>query len=356
MDTAPEKWTDLMGMGRDPWPRIWIRRAITIPLYFVCWALLLGSIPVLLPLAAVLDLARRSRFALVRMLAFLLLYFTFEAVGIVASLLLWLIGGPWISSNVERYLRWNFWLQCGWARVLAGGAFKIFSLRLDVEGQEDYRGRPLLLFTRHVSTADTVLPALLIAIPQGVILRYVIKRELLADPCLDIVGNRLPNCFVRRGSGDTRRELRAIERLMQDLRPGHGILMYPEGTRFTGRKRERVLRRLEESGDRQALERALSMPLVLPPRLAGSLALLENNPGADAVFCIHTGFESTMSMAQLWRGDLVGGRVRVSFWRVPYESIPRGREALSDWMWDQWEKVNASLQKWRDTPIHSPEG
>ena len=29
-------------------------------------------------------------------------------------------------------------------------------------------------------------------------LRYVLKRELLWDPCLDIVGQRVPNIFVDR--------------------------------------------------------------------------------------------------------------------------------------------------------------
>ena len=34
-------------------------------------------------------------------------------------------------------------------------------------------------------------------------LRYVLKHELRWDPCLDIVGWRLPNAFVRRGAQDT---------------------------------------------------------------------------------------------------------------------------------------------------------
>jgi 1-acyl-sn-glycerol-3-phosphate acyltransferase len=342
-----ENWTELMGMGRDPWHKLWARRAITLPSYWIVFALLLASFPFLFPLAVITDLLRRSRLALTRMLTFLLLYFAVEVFGMVASFVLWLVGGPWVSSNRERYLMWNFRLQCLWARALAGGAFWIFSLRLDVDGLEDYRDRPILLFTRHVSTADTVIPALLIGIPQRVMLRYVIKRELLADPCLDIVGNRLPNYFVRRGSGHTDKELHAIRRLMEDLRPGHGVLMYPEGTRFTRSKRDRILAKLEEQGDQAELQRARSMPLVLPPRLPGSLALLENNKGADAVFCIHTGFESTMSMAQLWRGDLVKTWVRVRFWRIPCEDIPTGREALSGWMWDQWARANASLQEWR---------
>ncbi len=338
-----------MGLWRDPWRRMWARRAVTIPLYFAAFALFLALFPVLAPLAAITDLVRRSRFALLRMLVFLLLYFSFEVFGILASLFLWLVGGPWVSSDTERYLRWNFKLQCLWAHALAGGAFRIFSLRLDVEGLEDYSDRSILLFTRHVSTADTVLPALLITVPQGVMLRYVIKRELLADPCLDIVGNRFPNYFIRRGSGQTDKELAAIKLLTEDLRPGHGVLMYPEGTRYTKKKRERILQRLEEAGDKEALDRARAMPLVLPPRLPGSLALLEANPGADAVFCIHTGFESTMSMAQLWRGDLVKTWVRVKFWRVPFDDIPKDRDALSTWMWDQWAEANACLQAWRDS-------
>ena len=87
--------------------------------------------------------------------------------------------------------------------------------------------------------------------------------------------------------------------------------MYPEGTRFSATKRERILKRLEASGDRDAVLRLRDMPHVLPPRLGGSLALLERNEGADAVFCVHTGLESTTSITQLWSGGLVGSRVRV---------------------------------------------
>jgi 1-acyl-sn-glycerol-3-phosphate acyltransferase len=342
------KWTDLMGVGRDPWPRLWGRRAVTIPLYFILSGLMIGASPVLFPLAVLVDASRSAHWALVRMLAFLLLYLICEVIGILASLALWLLGGPLFSRDVEGYLMKNFHLQCWWAHTLAGGAFRLFSIRLEVEGLPDLRHRPVLLFARHASTADTVLPALLIEVPQRIMLRYIIKRELLLDPCLDIVGNRLPHYFVRRGSGQGAKEIEAIARLMDDLSPGQGVLMYPEGTRFTAAKRERILKRLEMSGDQEALRRARSMTHVLPPRLGGSLALLERNEGADAVFCAHTGLESTTSMGRLWRGDLVGARVRVRFWVVPFEEIPKGREALSTWFWDEWAKVNAFLEDSRE--------
>jgi len=41
----------------------------------------------------------------------------------------------------------------------------------------------------------------------------VLKRELLADPCLDIVGNRLPNHFLDRHATDSGPELAALPRV-----------------------------------------------------------------------------------------------------------------------------------------------
>jgi len=343
--TGGKKWTELMGLGRDPCRRLWARRSVTIPLYFILCGLMLSLTPVLFPLALIVDALRSSKWAFVRMIVFLLLYFVCEVLGILASFMLWLLAGPYVSQDVERYLRKNFALQCWWARTLAEGAFKLFSVRLEAEGLRDFRGRPILLFVRHASTADAVLPAMLIGVPQKIMLRYIIKRELLVDPCLDIVGHRLPNYFVRRGSGEGAKEIETIAQLMYDLSPGQGVLMYPEGTRFTAAKREGILKRLEGSGDRDAVRRAREMPHVLPPRLGGSLALLERNEGADAVFCVHTGLESTTSIGQLWRGGLVGSRVRVRFWVVPFEEIPKGRKALSDWLWAEWAKVNAFLEE-----------
>ena len=36
--TGRKKWTELTGLGRDPWRRLWGRRAITIPLSEWLWA------------------------------------------------------------------------------------------------------------------------------------------------------------------------------------------------------------------------------------------------------------------------------------------------------------------------------
>ena len=93
----------------------------------------------------------------------------------------------------------------GWRAV--PGAQRIFGITIEVEGTDELRDGPIIVFLRHSSVADTLLPAVFIANPNGLKLRYVLKHELLWDPCLDIVGNRLPNSFVRRGSGDSYRVL-----------------------------------------------------------------------------------------------------------------------------------------------------
>ncbi|MDC0708578.1 hypothetical protein POL68_08865 [Stigmatella sp. ncwal1] len=45
-------------------------------------------------------------------------------------------------------------------------------------------------------------------------LKYVLKRELLWDPCLDVVGRRLPNVFVERSGDRGKAEIEAVATLV----------------------------------------------------------------------------------------------------------------------------------------------
>ncbi len=320
--------------------RTWLRRLITVPLFLLLAALLVVALPVLGPAAAVVDVYRRRGWATVRCLAFFAVYLLCEAFGIAASAALWLSGGPWTGRDQRAYLQANFRLQCWWARALFHGAERIFGMRTTVEGDEAVARGPFLLFLRHASVGDTVVPASFISARHGIMLRYVLKQELLWDPCLDIVGNRLPNYFVRRGSGDSSREIAAVQHLLDDLGPRDGVLIYPEGTRFTPAKRAQVLARLAADGDAQLHARAATLRHVLPPRLGGPLGLLAANPGADVVFCAHTGFEGAGTFNDLLNGSLVHQSIRVCFWRVPFADIPRQREAQIDWLYAQWRAID----------------
>jgi 1-acyl-sn-glycerol-3-phosphate acyltransferase len=319
----------------------WLRRALSISLYAGLWAVLLLASPALVALTAALDLARGRPWPTLRCFAFFFLYLSCEVAGIAASFALWLARGPWTGTDAASYHQANFILQCWWARRIFRGAERIFAMTTRVEGGELVAGGPFLLFLRHASVGDTVLPANFVSDRYGIRLRYVLKRELLWDPCLDIVGNRLPNCFVRRDSPDSRREIAAVKRLAENLGRRDGVLIYPEGTRFSPAKRARVLERLAREGDAKQLEYARSLHAVLPPRPGGALGLLEAAPDADVVVCAHAGLERAASLAQVWRGELLHGTIRVRFERVPRSAIPAARAARAEWLRARWQELDA---------------
>ena len=314
--------------------QIWIRRALSISLYVILCLWFVVTLPVLLLLAFLVDLVRRKSWVLCRCVVFFTFYFCCEVAGILASFFLWLAN--LFVRDAEQFLSWNFALQRCWANALAQGCQKIFGLRLAVEGRDELTRGPVIVFARHVSAADSLLPAFFIANPNGIRLRYVLKRQLLWDPCLDIVGNRLPNCFVRRDAG----EAYIVNRLMTNLSPRDGVIIFPEGTRFTKAKRTNILERLKAKGETQLYEKASLLQHTLPPRLGGALTLLSRNESADVIFCAHAGFDSVLDLRDFLNGSLVNRTVRVRFWRVAFDEIPATRQAQTDWLLHRWKKID----------------
>jgi 1-acyl-sn-glycerol-3-phosphate acyltransferase len=319
------------------------RRLITIPAYAIGWALWLAALPIWLPVTILVDLARRSRGVALRSAVAITVYLTCEIMGIVAS------GGLWawkriFSVDAEKWTDIHFRLEAWWGTTLFRGAVRLFGLRLEVESDADLGRGPYLLMLRHASTIDTLLASALVSRAHGIRLRYVLKQELLWDPCLDIVGHRVPNVFLDRFSDDSPLQIRRVQELAKDLGPRDGILIYPEGTRFSKTKRQRVLERFDRKGDAKMLEYARSLELVLPPRPGGTLGLLEAAPEADVVVCAHTGFEGAASLAELWKGALVDQVIRVQFRRIPRDEIPTERDARVAWLLEEWRRVGAWVE------------
>jgi 1-acyl-sn-glycerol-3-phosphate acyltransferase len=317
----------------------WARRAITIPGYFVLFAAALALLPVAVPLAALSDLARDSRFAAARAMLFFVWYLGCEVLGLSAAFALWLAQQA-LRPTHAQWLAWNFRLKCWWGRQLVRGARLCFSLRFQVDGRDALGRGPHLVFMRHASTADTILTTALLSDPLGLDYRHVMKRELLWDPCIDVAGNRLPNYFVDRDSTDSAREIACVRRLAEDLTAGHGVLIYPEGTRFTPEKRARILDKLASGGHAELLARAHALRHVLPPRLGGPIALLDYAPPCDVVFCAHVGFDGIQSFREFLSGNLVGRLVHLSYWVVPARDVPADRDARIDWLFEHWRRVD----------------
>lgn len=316
---------------------MWGRRAITVPLYGIACLIVVTSLPVLIAIAAVLDIVRRSKWAAVRFVILVSVYLCCEVAGIFASFWLW-IARAVARAGRERFLEWNFALQQWWAGTLFRAGCRLFAISVEVEGAGDLGDGPFVIFIRHVSLGDTLLPSTFLSKRYGLKLRYVLKSQLLWDPCLDIVGNRLPNCFVRRGAGDGF-AVSAVRRLMDGLGKQDGVLIYPEGTRFTPEKRERILERLA-CADNELCQKASGFKNVLPPRLGGTLALLERSDNAHVLFCAHVGLEGVTDFRDLLRGSMVGAVLRVRFWRVACGEIPKDRAAQTAWLYGHWSRVD----------------
>ena len=315
------------------------RRLRTIPAMIVGFFLTTALLPILLLGLGAYDLVRaaggRGRFAAVRLVLFGWVYLLVEMIGITSMLVFWLVSG--FGRRRDRYVAQTYGLQGWWASALLGAMRFLFRVGLEVEGDEVTVPGPMVLMMRHASLADTVLPSVLVLRRHGLRLRYVLKRELLWDPALDLAGNVMPNYFLDRRSTDAAAEVEQVRRLGVGLGENDGVLIYPEGTRFTPEKRERALEILRRRFP-HLVERAEALRGVLAPRLAGVLALLE--AGTDVVVCAHVGFDGFSHVKRLWQGGLVGMKIKVAFWRIPARDIPAGEAARTDWLFAQWRLVD----------------
>ena len=92
-------------------------------------------------------------------------------------------------------------MQQAWAGSIFGAARILLGLKVTVEGDDEVEPGPMIVLVRHASILDNLLPSVFVARAHRIRLRYLLKRELLNDPGLDIGGKRIPNYFVRRGTG-----------------------------------------------------------------------------------------------------------------------------------------------------------
>jgi 1-acyl-sn-glycerol-3-phosphate acyltransferase len=321
----------------------WRRRLLTFPALGAITVALWGAAPLWVGAALLWDLTLGRKLAATRTTLMLLLYTLADWVGIAAALLTRAVGAVAGDPGGRRSLTWHRVIKREWNRALARVGFWLFGARLEVEGDRSATGTPFLVFLRHAGIADVLIAPIVFELPHPTFLRYAVKRELLWDPAFDLVGPQVRAVFVDRDSTDGAGERARVAQMIDGLEPDEGVLLYPEGTRFSTRKAEAIQAKLKASGDDDALTYARSLTRVLPPKLGGTLALLQRNPGHDVVFCAHTGLDRAYSVGGMLRGDLVGLVVRVKLWRVPFAEIPREPDAQAAWMRSQWARMDREV-------------
>jgi 1-acyl-sn-glycerol-3-phosphate acyltransferase len=330
-----------------------VRRARGIGLEVIAFVLVTVLLPVLLLGAAIVDLILwlrdRKPWVGIRLTAFLWWFLANEMRALLTILVIWIAtGGPFkLDSSRRRVLLYR--LRASWAAAHLGGIRVLFGLRFEVEGLEVAGPGPVTIMMRHASIIDNMLPDTLVARAHGLGLRYVIKRELQTIPTIDIGGRWVPTNFVRRASTDSAGEVERLRALAYDLHEGEGILIYPEGTRFTPAKLERAQEIVRERQPEVA-PLADRLQNLLPPRLGGPLALIDEAPDADVVFCGHVGFDGFQYISDIWAGRLVGSVIGVKFWRVSAADIPSGEQERAKWLYDHWIAMDEWIGQRRRDP------
>ena len=301
------------------------------------------ALPVWFPIVVLIDACRlKWRFPLARLLSFAVCWAWLETVGVVCSAFYWLTGQ---SKNLTKH----YALQRWWADRLLAALKATCGFSVEVEELEALQPGPILMFARHASLADSLVSAYVVTTLAQMKPRYVLKRELLADPCLDVVGQRLPNHFLDRNATDSTPELQALEALVTDIDVSTVGIIFPEGTRANEKKRKRAIEKIALIDSSRA-DRLHDMKHLLPPRPAGAAAMLRGCPSADVVFAWHVGFEGLDTFGGILRA--ISSRmppIRFHLRRVERTGIPSNSitdtDELTKWLDSEWMRMDREVDE-----------
>ena len=321
-----------------------VRRGRGIAIQVIVFALLTALCVPLVIIAGAVDLTlwmwNRKPWVAVRLLAFAWWALFCELRGLAGVTVIWLttLGRP---RQVDRRV---YLLRRQWLGGHLRGMRWIFGLHFDIDGLPLAAGGPLVILIRHASTVDTLLPETFIAIEHDMWPRYVMKRELLNLPSIDIGRRWVPTVFVRRGSADLAGERDRIKAVATGMAADEGVIIYPEGTLFSAKKLARA-QKLVAKRQPELADLAAGLRHVLPPKLPGPIALLRAAPDADVLVLGHTGLDSFESLRDMWRGALVGSTVHLKFWRYAAGEVPRDDAGLGRWIYERWSELDTWIEE-----------
>jgi 1-acyl-sn-glycerol-3-phosphate acyltransferase len=318
--------------------RAWIRRPVMALGVISMAAVLTVTAPVWLVVLFAVDLVRRRwRFPLVRFVAFGTLWAWLETIGLCAAMSLHLVG-----RAKSRSL--NYALQGWWTRNIVRALRVTVGVQIEVEGFSELGPGPFVALCRHASLADSVMSAWVLSDHAQLKPRYVLKKELKLDPCLDLIGHRLPNYFIDRTSANISSELQGIEQMAEGLLENEVAVIFPEGSRANPKKREQALAKLQARSPQRA-SRLQKLQHLLPPKPAGASALLAAVPNANVITMWHSGFDGLDTFKgivhHLARRAI---RVHVKITEHHRSTVASG-EAFVDWLDAQWVSMDEAVSR-----------
>jgi 1-acyl-sn-glycerol-3-phosphate acyltransferase len=328
----------------------WKRRAKTIPLMLGATALVIIGFPVIVALAAAVDLAHaRFRFPRVRVAIFVVQYLLNDSVEILLAPILWSLAGLGTRVDSRVSMRRHQRLQSWSLSVMARRSERLLGLRfqLDAAALAALQPGPVIVLCRHINIVDASLPPLLYE-RIGYRTRGIITAELLADPGFDLIYARTGSAFIPREDGPVAKAL--INQLANSADVESAVMIFPEGRLFRPDALQRALARLADRDPIRAARLSV-LTCVLPPRPGGVLALLDALPNSDVVVIAHAGLDRYPTFADLCRSVPLPDPIKVTAWRIAAADIPIGAAKRTDWLDGQWLRVDA----WVTDQLHSPD-
>ena len=327
----------------------WVRRPVTGIGVFVIAIVLTVTLPLWAVVTMAVDAVRgRWRFPISRLIGFATCWAWLETSGLVLALFLFFTGRG-------RSVPAHYALQTWWCRSLIQALGFTVGLQITVEGAENVGPGPFVAFCRHASLADSIMSSWVVASHVGLRPRFVLKKELKMDPCLDILGHRLPNYFVDRESSNIAGELQGIEQMAAGLGVKDCAVIFPEGSRASAKKRVRALERLRERSPQRA-ETLAGLKYLIPPKPAGANALLSAIPEANVLTMWHSGFDGLDTFSGILRHlGRAKANVHVRVEEISRASIPSG-EAFVSWLDAKWVEMDNAVRRQLDSDANGNRG
>ena len=316
----------------------WVRRPVTGIGVFLIAIVLTVTLPLWVVVTMTVDAVRgRWRFPISRLIGFATCWAWLETSGLVLALFLFFTGRG-------RSVPAHYALQTWWCRSLIQALGFTVGLQITVEGADNVGPGPFVALGRHASLADSIMSSWVVASHVGLRPRFVLKKELKMDPCLDILGHRLPNYFVDRESSNVAGELQGIEQMAAGLGVKDCAVIFPEGSRANNKKRVRALEKLRERSPQRA-ETLAGLKYLIPPKPAGAYALLSAVPEANVLTMWHSGFDGLDTFSGILRHlGRAKAKVHVHVEEISRASIPSG-EAFVTWLDAKWVEMDNAVRR-----------
>ena len=332
-----------------------VRHLVVAPLFVIAVAAAVALTPLLVLITGAWSLVLRDwRWRPVRALLFTLAYCVHDVAAVVVGLGLWLrLGGR--GAMAGEAMQTRHYALASWVLGRAGSAAdRLLALRVEIDGEAaavhavEALDRPLIVLSRHAGPGDSFLIVREL-LNNGRRPRIVLRAALQLDPGLDILGNRLPFCWVTRRGGDTAAICERIAEITAGMDARGALLLFPEGGNVTPARRRGAIRNLLRAGARRLARRAADLDHLTAPRPAGTLAALRAGGSADVVFVAHSGLAGMQ--ASLWRRVPVDRVLRIHLFLVPAGAIPSEDDARVEWLFDWWARLDAWVAD--DAAAHS---